>query len=710
MAPTRQQAHGPSHANFRAHLRIPSETIIDSTAKASRRRHTTLVWFVYINIQRVWCRNDSQHLRAVCTVDNQRENGLRSLISETLIWLITALPTHQLSQSQYFGHLDYLARRRGSCAFIMRLLHAETLEFRMFDENSLPRYVILSHTWGKDEVSYQDMCWLQKLQNMPLELKSNPLYALFISAGGGTLLPSSTGAITDRFGYTKIAQTARITLKLGYQYFWIDTCCIDKTSSAELQEAINSMYRWYKLCSRCVVFLADAAPILPGTLLVDHFQGVLQNCRWITRGWTLQELVAPRYISFYDCNWAYICDKREVLTPLEYVTGIPAKVLHSGSFANESVAQKMSWAANRSTSRIEDTAYSLMGLFDIHMPMLYGEGERAFIRLQEEILKTSGDDSIFVWRAPDAGHSTLRGLLARSPSEFKKCAGVFRGNGSLPISKTNIGIHLQLNLRPFGTSKHSFVAMLQAANHQNQRFGIVLRKLDLDEKQNDDQQYTRVSARSLIVGDSTRDKYLTDKKVGVYVRQDPQLPRKFLSEYVYCFHLRDTPTVPLYHVRQAWPSEWWDATRNELIIPETQADFMAILWFEHQVDDQFTKPCPSFQLILGFSQTDCRGWAKIIPDQRNGWPAFSEPPGAWIGAINEHGPFKQCGRKDNLHLRLPYLPLVSKKVLDDLQVVAVGMQLVLRGDKLCYIVNVGFTTVPKAGSRTAESSVVTLST
>ncbi|KAF2792879.1 HET-domain-containing protein [Melanomma pulvis-pyrius CBS 109.77] len=332
----------------------------------------------------------------------------------------------------------------------MRLLHAETLEFRIFDEHNLPKYIILSHTWGGDEVSYQDMCWLQKLQNMPTELKSNPLYALFLSAGGGAMLPSSQEAITERAGYAKIAQTARIALTMQCKYFWVDTCCIDKTSSAELQEAINSMYRWYRSSAFCAVFLADATPIPINMPLSQYFTGALRESRWITRGWTLQELIAPRYISFYDRDWSFICDKEEVIPALESVTGIPSNVLRGEGLTDESVAQRFSWAANRATTRVEDLAYSLMGLFDIHMPMLYGEGEKAFIRLQEEILKNNGDDSIFSWQAPDAGHSTFRGLLARSPSEFKKCGGIYRGNTPLAISKTNLGLHLQLNLRPFG--------------------------------------------------------------------------------------------------------------------------------------------------------------------------------------------------------------------------------------------------------------------
>ncbi|KAF2705055.1 HET-domain-containing protein [Pleomassaria siparia CBS 279.74] len=582
----------------------------------------------------------------------------------------------------------------------MRLLHAETLEFRWFDEKELPKYIILSHTWGNDEVSYQDMCWLQKLQNMPQELKANPLYALFLSAGGGTMLPSSKNAITERAGYAKIAQTARIALGLGYQYFWVDTCCIDKTSSAELQEAINSMFRWYQTSVLCVVFLADVERKSTQTTLSDYFTAALRNSKWSKRGWTLQELLAPHHLSFYNQKWNFICDKQEVIGPLEAVTGIPSKVLRGEGFHDESVARRLSWASHRSTTRIEDLAYCLMGIFDIHMPMLYGEGDKAFIRLQEEILKNSGDDSLFAWQAPDAGHSTFRGLLARSPAEFKKCGNIYRGSKPLKIAKTNLGFFLHISLRPFGKNKNSYVATLHAANHRDQHVGIVLRKLGSDELAPDGAQFTRVSGRSLILGDSIGNKYSSGTKYGIYLRQNPEIPRRFVPEYVYCFHLRETPTIPQYVIRQVWPPEWWDATTNELILPETQADFMCVLWFEHQQDDKFYKHCPSFQLILGFSQKDGRGWCKILPSQAM-WPSMADQPAVWMKALDVHGPFDKCGRRDSMQFRFPHLPWLKEAVVDSLQVVAVNMDLMLRGDKVCYIVDVGFTGMLQAALSTA---------
>ncbi|KAI6002305.1 hypothetical protein F5J12DRAFT_906395 [Pisolithus orientalis] len=144
----------------------------------------------------------------------------------------------------------------------------------------------------------------------------------------------------------------------GYTWLWIDTCCIDKRSSAELSEAINSMYRWYRNSQMCYVYLND----------------------WFSRGWTLQELVAPKEAEFFNKSWVSIGIKQDLTSLLEDITRIPEKSVRA-------VAHIMSWAADRKTTRVEDRAYSLLGLFGVNMPMLYGEGSKAFQRLQLEIIR-----------------------------------------------------------------------------------------------------------------------------------------------------------------------------------------------------------------------------------------------------------------------------------------------------------------------------------
>jgi hypothetical protein len=274
----------------------------------------------------------------------------------------------------------------------MRLLHSTTLEFTEFFDP--PPYAILSHTWGEDEVTHQEM-------------------------------KSLTPHTRLKAGFHKIQRAAGLAKLKGYDYIWVDTVCIDKTSSADLSEAINSMYKWYQQSAVCFAFLSDVSlgpvpemiPILPDS---QHkkFCDLFPSCRWITRGWTLQELVAPKNLLFYGSDFNYIGTKVSLIWILSMATGIGVEVLNSCDPSSVDIAEKMSWAATRKTTRVEDIAYSLLGIFNINMPLLYGEGDRAFLRLQEEILKSSDDHSLFAWRANVDSRFSYRGLLAQSPDEF----------------------------------------------------------------------------------------------------------------------------------------------------------------------------------------------------------------------------------------------------------------------------------------------------
>jgi hypothetical protein len=178
---------------------------------------------------------------------------------------------------------------------------------------------------------------------------------------------------------------------LVFRHFLTYTsCCIDKTSSAELSEAINSMFRWYSRSKVCYAYLTDVS--------YDGFDDSLPKSRWFTRGWTLQELLAPSSVVFYSAEWTRIGDSEVLISVLRNVTRIDEGILsRTKSLDWVSVAEKMSWAATRETTRVEDMAYCLLGIFDINMPLLYGEGGRAFQRLQEEILRNSQDQSLFAW-------------------------------------------------------------------------------------------------------------------------------------------------------------------------------------------------------------------------------------------------------------------------------------------------------------------------
>ncbi|SCO90105.1 related to beta transducin-like protein [Fusarium oxysporum] len=281
-------------------------------------------------------------------------------------------------------------------------------------------YAILSHTWEGEEVLFQDMENLKRAKG--------------------------------KAGWNKIQMTCDEARKAGILYAWVDTCCIDKRSSAELSEAINSMFAWYQQASVCYVYFSDlvipwtsadyAMPDTPeGRVWTDvalvSLERQLRLCRWFTRGWTLQEFIAPNGVVFFDQTWNCIGSRAlgsdlRFLDILARLTGIPRSVLEYKRNINTiPVAQKMSWAANRETTRVEDAAYCLLGIFNVNMPLLYGEGSKAFLRLQEEIVQDYDDLSVFAWKQDPRSYGVgiLRGCFATSPAEFAHWLNAYIGVG-----------------------------------------------------------------------------------------------------------------------------------------------------------------------------------------------------------------------------------------------------------------------------------------
>ncbi|KAF2166495.1 hypothetical protein M409DRAFT_36723, partial [Zasmidium cellare ATCC 36951] len=196
--------------------------------------------------------------------------------------------------------------------------------------------------------------------------------------------------------WKKVRLSCRQALADSIDYIWIDTCCIDKASSAELSEAINSMFRWYEKAAVCYAYMSDV--LKPPDGVDGASRQPFEQSRWFTRGWTLQELIAPSKVMFYDCHWNCLGEKSALADSIYKITNIPLSILRQNQPLNDaSIAMRMSWAAKRQTTRIEDEAYCLLGIFDVNMPMLYGEGSKAFSRLQYEILQSSDDQTIFAW-------------------------------------------------------------------------------------------------------------------------------------------------------------------------------------------------------------------------------------------------------------------------------------------------------------------------
>lgn len=300
------------------------------------------------------------------------------------------------------------------------LLNTRILELELFEKAAeVPQYAILSHRWGdpSGEIAFED------------------------------IVHGCDNNTRGKKGYAKVQESCAQALRDGHNYIWIDSCCIDKRSSAHLSESINSMFKWYRQAIICYAYLEDISNEGSGR---EPWES-----SWFCRGWTLQELIAPPIVIFFNKAWSQIGNRDDTVAAqvIEKVTCIPQRILsrgeakgcvHQGTtrvhFLREgkctncgyiddlyrklgqiSVAQRMSWAAMRETTRVEDLAYCLLGLFDINMPLLYGEGLRSFRRLQEEILKTTADQSILAYEKDQSSNSpgaTAHHLLATSPSCF----------------------------------------------------------------------------------------------------------------------------------------------------------------------------------------------------------------------------------------------------------------------------------------------------
>ncbi|KAK5683233.1 hypothetical protein LTS10_004764 [Elasticomyces elasticus] len=254
-------------------------------------------------------------------------------------------------------------------------------------------YAIISHTYGRgewEEAPFQEVC------------------------------RGKEGKHTQMGGWSKIVGACKQASQDGLQYLWADSCCIDRSDAAEVQEAIISMFDYYRGASVCYVYMAD---VDMKTSTGADIPSAFSESRWHTRGWTLQELLAPKSVEFYDRNWTFIGTLSQLVDIVVRATGIPGPVLrHETALQDCSVAQRLSWAANRQTTRSEDNAYALLGIFGVYMPLMYGEGTHAFVRLQEELLR--GDDlSVLAWGLGAEDEERPR-LLATSLADFRDCGDV----------------------------------------------------------------------------------------------------------------------------------------------------------------------------------------------------------------------------------------------------------------------------------------------
>ena len=253
----------------------------------------------------------------------------------------------------------------------MRLLRTNSdgsFSLTWFTGDRIPRYAILSHRWEEDD------------QEASLEDLSN-------------------GAANSKKGYRKIQFCGEQAKNDGLEFFWVDSCCIDKRSSAELSEAINSMFSWYRKADKCYVYLSDVTAFNRSQ---PQWQLTFMQSIWFTRGWTLQELLAPRFIEFFSHDNERLGDKVSLEHQIHKATGIAVWALQGMPLSQFSLDERLRWMINRKTTIEEDFVYCLLGLLNIHIPLLYGEGiENAFVRLFEEINKRS---DMYIFRQGRSEH------------------------------------------------------------------------------------------------------------------------------------------------------------------------------------------------------------------------------------------------------------------------------------------------------------------
>jgi hypothetical protein len=412
-----------------------------------------------------------------------------------------------------------------------------------------------------------------------------------------------------------------------------------------------------------------------------EFKKMLHRSRWITRGWTLQELIAPSVVAVYDCNWKYVTEKHKYLNSIRIATGIPEYVLDTGDLSRASVAQKMAWASKRTTSRIEDLAYSLLGIFQVYMPMLYGEREHAFLRLQEDIIRTNPDDSIFAWTAAEGSLSTYRGLLARSPSEFKDSHLIFRGNGT--FASSNLGLRVDMVLTPYWDETRDdelYLGVLNGLWGDSSPLAIMLRKLDTN-------RFARVYANHLGDVGSLVDDYETSDRASpttIYVEHIPQIPAYFRSRMMYAFHFRrrnSEKAVPTYAIFGIRPTELSDKDTSLVIIPRASSQrrhdflvsdsddlFVACVKLIHVPKSRDRVPeCPPRELIVGYDLVKGSAWCRILREyDEHDWPSLNAPAESWRAALENSDVLQDGNDNALISTGIPGVPKIYVRIIPGL--------------------------------------------
>ncbi|CAJ2504129.1 Uu.00g115230.m01.CDS01 [Anthostomella pinea] len=411
----------------------------------------------------------------------------------------------------------------------MRLINCKELRLEeLIEPPGTHPFAILFHTWDAEEVTYQQF--------------------------------ADTAARRFKRGWAKIQRACATARECGCDYLWDDTCCIDKQDNAELTESIYSMFQWYSDATVCLAFIAD----------FDATAGdmeSLRRARWFSRGWTLQELIAPSTVYFYDREWRLFGTRSSLYQELSSITGISTDILSPPDGAalrdlldDILIARRMAWAARRHTTKKEDIAYCPLGIFGVNMPMLYGE--------------------VFAWTANDrtqdpsknvSPNKIYRGILASSPAEFAGSANIEPNNDSKfnpDYFMSNKGLRIQTVLHATDTDEVVMPLNCHLTQNPSSQLGLILKHQGASVYV---RSWLRVLGQVRNVGAPTS----TGHNIFVAKRAKASITRTLGAAHRNAFHFRfDFSPQNTIRLVETAPAELWDA-QNRLIITSGSRQFTA---------------------------------------------------------------------------------------------------------------------------------------
>lgn len=373
------------------------------------------------------------------------------------------------------------------------------------------------------------------------------------------------------------------------------------------------MFQWYRDAEVCHAWLADLRTEDSSNALS------LQSCRWFTRGWTLQELIAPRKVEFYDQSWTFRGTKSDLKDALLKVTGIDGEALENpGILYRIPVAQRMSWAAARQTTRIEDMAYCLLGIFDINMPMLYGEGSRAFLRLQEHIVKEVNDLSIFAWKTTK--DQTYQGLFAEDLSAFSESSSIYIHEDmsfSPDFTITNKGLRIEAAMKA-SVDSGGYLMKLNCAQKLNdgskkpvgiylsQHAGGIYSRTRASEYAPVEDQDTPFQSQAIFIL-----KHVTAQR-SIDLQQSHQSAFSFRTNFNREGGAPPFPNFP-FAAKAITPSQHWDAQRC-MFLTHGASEFTACIEFERRETSGIGKnvfPGQWFLVVIGLAEGETKPWITV---------------------------------------------------------------------------------------------------